>query len=144
MANLGEKEVKQAFEYFDKDNSGSISDTELGDALRLVGMNPTDQDIESLIAEADKDGNGKIEFSEFERLMKQLDKIDYTNELRKAFNHFDINGDQRISVEELQTRLDYTFDEAKEIINEADTDNDGYIDFEEFIAMLMGKEDVFH
>ncbi|XP_033736498.1 calmodulin-like [Pecten maximus] len=143
MANLSEQEVMQAFEYFDKDKSGSITDSELGDALRLAGMNPTETEIETLIKEADKDGSGKIEFPEFAKLMKELEKVDCNKELRDAFNHFDINGDQRISSEELQKRLGFTSEEAKDIISEADLDKDGFIDFEEFITMLTGKGNMF-
>ena len=50
-------EYKALFNKFDHDGSDSIEPAELGDALRYIGCNPLDSEVEAMIAEAD--GKGK-------------------------------------------------------------------------------------
>ena len=42
-------ELKQAFNEFDVDGGGTINTTELGYAMRAMGMNPTEQELLDLI-----------------------------------------------------------------------------------------------
>jgi calmodulin len=56
-----EHEMRMAFQVFDRDNSGSISSDELRLVMRQLGENLTDQEIDEMLQEADKDGNGTIE-----------------------------------------------------------------------------------
>jgi len=64
-------------------------------------------------------------------------------QLRDIFRKFDINGDGKISGTEFRKvlrRLDYNFyseEVVEHIINEADSDTDGGIDYEEFISWLL-------
>ncbi|XP_019165003.1 PREDICTED: calmodulin-like protein 9 [Ipomoea nil] len=58
-------EFKAAFSLFDKDGDGCISRKELGTMMRSLGENPTEADLQDMMNEADVDGNGTIEFSEF-------------------------------------------------------------------------------
>ena len=44
-------ELKEAFNEFDNDGSGSIETKELGYAMRAMGMNPTEQELVDLINE---------------------------------------------------------------------------------------------
>ena len=60
-----------------------------------------------------------------------------TEELKKAFAAIDANGDGVISKDELSTLLkglgeDVTDDVVTEMMNLADTDGDGKVDFAEF------------
>jgi calmodulin len=56
-----EKELRQAFNVFDRDNSGTISAAELRNVLSSLGENLTDEQIDEMIRSADKDGNGSID-----------------------------------------------------------------------------------
>ena len=62
--------------------------------------------------------------------------------LTSSFRVFDLDGDGKITVKELQQSLknqgDDVMSEEKviDIIKEFDTNNDGVIDFEEFCAMM--------
>jgi len=49
-------EFKEAFKLFDKDNSGTISNKELGIAMRSLGETKSDEELEKIIAEVDVDG----------------------------------------------------------------------------------------
>lgn len=64
-----------------------------------------------------------------------------TDELRLCFENFDKNGDGQISLEELKEVMNglgekLTENELKDMMNDADTNNDGYIDFQEFEALM--------
>ena len=55
----------EAFAKYDLDKNGSIDAKELGVVLRNLGRNPTDEELDAYIKDADKDGSGVIEFKEF-------------------------------------------------------------------------------
>jgi calmodulin len=52
-----------------QDGSGTIDSSELGAALRAMGQELTDEDVAKMLAEADDDGGGEIDFNEFCALM---------------------------------------------------------------------------
>ena len=64
-------ELKEAFQLFDRDGDGTISTDELGIVLRSIGQNPTEKQIEDMIAEVDEDNNGYCEYDEFLLLMSK-------------------------------------------------------------------------
>ena len=49
-------EFKDAFKLFDPHGEGTISCEKLGDAMRNLGMNPTEEQLQKMIEKADKDG----------------------------------------------------------------------------------------
>jgi len=53
------------FNEFDKDGEGTISTNEIGNVMRSVGYNPSYQELQQMIATADKDGDGTVDFPEF-------------------------------------------------------------------------------
>jgi len=55
------QETRAAFEVFDKDGSGTISSDELRQVMKSLGEDLTDEEIEEMIREADKDNNGSID-----------------------------------------------------------------------------------
>ncbi|KAH0842860.1 Calmodulin [Fonsecaea pedrosoi] len=55
-------ETRAAFNVFDKDGSGTISADELRQVMKSLGENLTDEEIDEMIREADKDKNGTIDF----------------------------------------------------------------------------------
>ena len=64
-------ELKQAFEFFDKDESGFIDKTELGLVLQSLGSRPSDSDLAVLYCEMDPSGDGQIDVNEFISVMAQ-------------------------------------------------------------------------
>lgn len=58
-------EFKEAFSLFDKDGDETITTKELGTVMRSLGQNPTEAELQDMIQEVDKDGNGTIDFEEF-------------------------------------------------------------------------------
>ena len=136
-------EFKEAFEIFDKDKDGYITTKELGDIMKNLGQTPSEAELQDMINEVDIDGNGTIDFKEFLGLMaRKMRDNDSEEELIEAFKVFDRDGNGLISNVELQhvmTSLgeNVTMDEVDEMIKEADLDGDGYINYEEFVKMII-------
>jgi calcium-dependent protein kinase len=59
--------IAEAFDRLDSDDSGFISPQNLRDILG----NYSDQEIQSLVAEADTDKDGQISFEEFKRFFRK-------------------------------------------------------------------------
>lgn len=49
-------EFKAAFDMFDTDGGGDISTKELGTVMRMLGQNPTREELNEIIEEVDEDG----------------------------------------------------------------------------------------
>ena len=60
----------KVFRLFDKDKTGWISFKNLKQVSRDFWVNMTDEEIQEIIDEADKDGDGEINEDEFFRIMK--------------------------------------------------------------------------
>lgn len=139
------KEYEEAFEMFDKDKDGTISAYELATAMRSLGQEPTDHEVQEMIAEVDLDGDGKININEFIVLMtKRTQDTQTEEEVINAFRVFDKDGYGLIATNELKHIMmtigdKMTEEEANEMIAEADIDDDGLINYEEFVRMMMAK-----
>ena len=148
VENLSEEKITEfraAFELFDKDRDGAITTKELGTVMRNLGQNPSEEELKQMIREVDLDGSGTIDFKEFLCLMvKKMKGNDTEEELLEAFKVFDRDGNGYITSHELRhimTNLGegLTPEEVEEMIREADLDNDGQIDYDEFVKMMMSK-----
>jgi len=65
-----EENLLQAFHIFDKDGDGFISVGELKDFFHNLGeMTLNDEDIREMISAADMNGDGKLDYQEFKRMM---------------------------------------------------------------------------
>ena len=79
-----------------------------------------------------------------ELFAKKMKDPDTEEDLIEAFKNFDKDGSGNISAQELRhvmTTLGekLTEEEADEMIREADTNGDGYIDYVEFVKIMMSK-----
>ena len=95
-----------------------------------------------MINEVDADGNGTIDFPEFLMLTsRKMKDTDSEEDIKEAFRVFDRDASGFISAGELahvMTNLGekLTDEEVDEMIREADVDNDGRINYEEFLTMM--------
>lgn len=82
-------EIREAFDLFDTDGSGTIDTKELKVAMRALGFDVSRDELRKLVAQVDKDGSGVIDFKEFLQMMtsKMADR-DSREEMIKAFRLF--------------------------------------------------------
>jgi len=64
-----ESELRAAFRAFDKDGNGSINATELREAMKAIGENLSQEEVEEMIRDADADGDGNVNYEEFVKMM---------------------------------------------------------------------------
>lgn len=70
LTNEEIEEIKQQFSAFDTDGDGTITRKELSAALHVVGREElVKKMVDEMILEADTDGDGKISYEEFIKLM---------------------------------------------------------------------------
>jgi Ca2+-binding EF-hand superfamily protein len=150
MSNLTEEriaEFREAFELFDKDQDGCITIDELSVLMKALNIPPTDQEIQNMKSEVDVDQNGNIEYKEYISLIaRRVRDVDLEEEMIEAFKIFDTNNDGHISKDELKVIMQIIGEKlvGEPISNEdldimwdeADTDQDGYIDYEEFCKVI--------
>lgn len=65
------EEIYKAFKLFDDDNSGFISLKNLRKIAKELGENLSDDELQAMIDEFDKDADGQISEEEFLNIMKQ-------------------------------------------------------------------------
>ncbi|KAF9595447.1 hypothetical protein IFM89_000365 [Coptis chinensis] len=147
--SLSEDEIaglKELFKMIDTDNSGHITFEELRDGLKRVGANLKESEIYDLLQAADVNNNGTIDYGEFVAATLHLNKIEKEDHLFAAFSYFDKDGSGYITQDELQQACeefgmeDFSLEET---IGEVDQDNDGRIDYNEFVAMMQKGNPAF-
>ncbi|XP_018600118.1 troponin C, slow skeletal and cardiac muscles isoform X1 [Scleropages formosus] len=107
--------------------------------MRMLGQNPTPEELQEMIDEVDEDGSGTVDFDEFlvmmVRCMKDDSKGKSEEELAELFRMFDKNADGYIDLEELKIMLEatgeaITEDDIEELMKDGDRNNDGKIDYD--------------
>ncbi|XP_052209389.1 calcium-dependent protein kinase 1-like [Diospyros lotus] len=141
--NLSEEEIvglKEMFKSMDTDNSGTITFEELKAGLPKLGTKLSESEVRQLMEAADVDGNGTIDYIEFITATMHMNRMEREDHLYTAFEFFDKDKSGYITMEELENALkQYNMGDEKtikEIIAEVDTDHDGRINYDEFVAMM--------
>merc|ERR1712202_28580 len=80
------EEIKEAFDLFDTDGSGTIDPKELKAAMQSLGFEAKNQTIYQMISDLDKEKSGAIEFEEFLDMMTaRMSDKDTKEDIYKAF-----------------------------------------------------------
>ncbi|XP_024357591.1 calcium-dependent protein kinase 26 isoform X1 [Physcomitrium patens] len=139
---LSEEEIaglREMFKMIDTDHSGTITFEELKSGLERVGSNLVESEIRQLMDAADVDQNGTIDYGEFLAATLHLNKIEREENLFAAFSWLDKDNSGYLTVDELQQACSkYNMGETsiEDLIREVDQDNDGRIDYNEFVTMM--------
>ncbi|KDP31193.1 hypothetical protein JCGZ_11569 [Jatropha curcas] len=138
--------IRDMFSLMDTDNDGKVTYEELRAGLRKVGSQLAEPEIKMLMEVADVDGNGVLDYGEFVAVTIHLQKMENDEHFRRAFMFFDKDGSGYIELDELREALadesgETDNDVLNDIMREVDTDKDGYISYEEFVAMMKAGTD---
>jgi Ca2+-binding EF-hand superfamily protein len=139
------EELREAFELFDTDGNGTIDPNELKSAMKNLGLEAKNHTVYQMISDIDKDGTGDIDFDEFLDLMTvKLGDSDSEQDVRKVFDLFDDDKTGYITIQNLKRvakDLDENMSDAEllEMIERADSDQDGQINFEDFYSIMTKK-----
>ena len=130
--SLSPSEVFEIISLIDEDSNGRI------DAFELIDI------IESMDVEMDSDSVANP-VSAFQLLTNYMDETGFTPSA--LFNNLDIDGDSKVSKEELNLTLHKELDDeiTPELVDELmemfDEDEDGFVDMIEFVATIEEHDD---
>jgi len=144
------KDLTEIFSKLDKNGDGQLDVQELQEGykelMKLKGIDMTkldeeaiEHEIEAVLKSIDFDQNGFIEYSEFVTVAMDHKVLLSEERLKKAFTMFDTDGSGKISSDELMQIFEMSSldrGECEKIISDADKNNDGEVDFEEFSRLL--------
>ena len=68
--------VRIVFEHFDNDHDGLNGKDEVRSTLQAMGKDLSDSDLETFFNEADTNKDGKIDITEFSRLIAKLMQVE--------------------------------------------------------------------
>ena len=139
------EEIKEAFDLFDSDGSGTIDPSELKSAMQSLGFEAKNQTIYQMISDLDKDGSGAIDFDEFLDMMTaRMSDKDTKEDINNVFRLFDDDKTGYISIKNLRRVAKelgetMTDEELMEMIERADSDGDGQVSQEDFYNIMTKK-----
>lgn len=157
------EEIREAFDLFDTDGSGTIDVRELRIAMRALGFEPRKEELQQLVSSVTGGGGSTsagssaqpavgasagnmtsdvITFAQFVQIMThKMSQRDSREEMLKAFVLFDTDGTGKISFQNLKRVAmelgeNMADAELQEMIDEADRDGDGEVSEEEFLRLM--------
>ena len=136
--------MKEVFQAFDTDRSGTVTISELMDGLRKKGVEKAASEVAELVKSMDMDGNGELDYEEFIAATLSTAKMENEDNLARAFAYFDKDNSGYISRSEVQKvitdfGLDHEFGDVNDFMAAADTNKDGKIDYDEFLAVMTAS-----
>lgn len=138
--------IKEMFAIMDTDHNGRVTLQELKAGLKKVGSKIDEPEMELLMEAADVDGNGYLDYGEFVAITIHLQRLSNDEHLRTAFLFFDKDSSGYIERAELSDALSDDSGQTDDavlnhVLQEVDTDKDGRISFDEFVAMMKAGTD---
>lgn len=136
------RDVKDAFDLFDINRDGFIDAEELKIAFNSLGFEFNQQEVERIISEVDPSHKGAIDLEHFSDLIQsKMAEREQIDQIQTAFDMLDFDKTGKISFKNLKQIAkdlgeNLTDQEIREMLGEADTNNDGEISFEEFVGLV--------
>ena len=127
---------------FDLGRKGPINPDELKVSLDALGYQYNKENIQKLIMQLDPQNTGTINYQEFfDLIQEKVSQKDQEEQIKMTFDMLDSDRKGKITFKYLKKVAEalgeeISDQEIREMINEADTDNDGEISYEEFVSLV--------
>ncbi|KAJ2158446.1 Calcium-binding component of the spindle pole body (SPB) half-bridge [Coemansia sp. RSA 552] len=137
------EEVKEAFSLFDTNKDGFIDYFELKVAMRALGFDQKKDEVLRVLQRAGTGDKSKISMDGFISVMSEMIAArDPKDEYKKAFKLIDEGGEGVITAANLRRIArelgeNIGEEEIQAMIEEFDLDNDGGINEDEFLKIMM-------
>lgn len=136
------EEIKDVLDLFDGDIQGKIPSNKLKLAMKALGLEPTDDEVNTILKELDKNNEGYITSDNFTKKMSEkMLEINQVEEMKKAFKLLADEETHKITFKSLQKAVrdiekDMKDEKILQLIQEADKDKDGAISEDDFMKVL--------
>ena len=134
-----------ATRFLDTDQSGTISLQELREGLEKQHHRMSSEQVSRLLDTMDLDRDGQVDYGEFVAATVSSSLIIREENLLRAFELFDSDGSGFLTPEEIEAacqKYGISLDDAsaQAILEGADANGDGQVDYYEFCAMMRSQE----
>jgi calmodulin len=135
-------DLKEAFATSDSNNDGLLSVQELGQALRIMGLNPSAHDLSTMTG-ISSPTEGAIPFDKFVQFVSINNKpADSEADVIRAFRVFDKDGSGYIANSDFRRAMSaygekMDDDDIDELLREADHEGNGYIEYASFVKNVF-------
>ena len=142
---MSSEEVKDLFDFYDKNRDGVLSQAEIASVLRALGANPSEAEVRELVRKYDTSGRESLNFQDFTMIYREATASPISQrELATYFKFFDKDGSGRIDRDEFKSAMTslgerLSEDEINTILEDADLNGNGELELEEFARMLLAK-----
>lgn len=136
MSCQDEEKLRTAFARFDKNNDGHLGPNEITSLMAYLGKNEVDAN--HFYKEIDEDGDSNISYKEL-ALGVEMARLASKSSVKQhvTFKLFDTDDNGFVDADELSKMCDgISVDEAAQMIREVDGDNDGRVNFDEWIKAM--------
>lgn len=136
------QEFQETFSIFDQKGDQKIQVTQIGEALRALGQNPTEADVKRLSHQHRPEE--RISFEVFLPILQTISRQsngDTADDFIEGLRHFDKDGNGYISSAELRHLLTHLGeklnDEEVEQLLTGQEDSQGNVNYEEFVRNVL-------
>lgn len=152
LTEAQEQHLRQCFSDFDKDGSGRLDVSETKEFLQILGLNPTESEVQDIVSKVDVDESNSLDYEEFKTLVVPVIQNalqSMRQGFEEAFKEFDKDGNGKLDKEEFRDAVTNKGDnkmsdeEVDELFEAVDADEDGKINIDEMITLFCAAMDAF-
>jgi len=143
ISEMDVEDMRDIFSNFDKTGRGNIESKDIGEVMRALGKNPTNEEVRKILDEIDPKGEKDVSFEEFVPLMRRKGQESDFTAFIECFKVFDRENNGMVNVAEIRHILcsmgEALSSKDADILLEGMEDNNGQINYEEFVRSIIDE-----